>query len=1127
MNPFNTDEPKVDTKNPFNVDDGTVRPVKIPTTLSKGEFLPYLEGGAANTPLGIYYNTVAGIPKATVEVAKDIGQSIARTVGSVGITAANVASQAVGAKPQFQEEIQTKGSPIAEASFGKDETISTLPRRVEKTREFLKPYIGETAGGISAVPLVFGGTLLDLWGGGKSKLAKEFLEFAVKEDNPKRIYEALVKKGVKEIDARILGAQLAPTKTIDEAKNVLASHEKTMMLPKTRVEAPAPEAPIVPRTVVDDIPTRPVSSELLPERVRLSPAKQKSLIETTRQELSSLSSRYPQLQADINRVNSALYEAEKFPTQATDILKNVLDDVVYLKKGEAIPRAPMPEKPDFLTTSRSQATPVAPSGVKTTAPVAQTPPAQAQQAAGLPQRTDTLPRVPEEDLWQSQSYTDSIQQEILNARDAKALLDEFEMSEKPPVDYPEQVLSVRSMADRIGLREKAKDLKDISGIEKNWKDMWRNTYNVFGADYPIVKKSTLDPLADSKGAFVKMLEDKSNEMYDYVRMNLGIKMDSKEDFAIKNFGEGKRDYDSLVKEFGKEKADNIVKADTYFRTKYDQLIDEVNVALAKIYPNDPSKLVPKLENYYRHGAEASDNYLGFQRVMNILENPIRLDPNLVGRTEDTRPKIKWASFMQRRIADRENKQSAIAGYLEYLNQSGYAIHIDKNIGAFRELTEILRRSTPNKNLNNYIYSLEKFTQGLAGKSHDLDRSIADQIPGGRTTMAAIDWAHNRAKSNKMLLNPTVSLSQIYGVPNVIGDVGVPNAIKALKRTIAYTGRRDPLNEKSMFKKERFLQPFQQFDESILSNPKKFATWMITALDKVSTDYALQASRVKFLDYYQKKYGPINVNNLPPKIEQAMIRYADDNARRVIGGRGIGEKPLIYNSKAFDWVMPFQLDVGNLWWVLQDIAKRDKRLVPKIGDFLGMFVALYMINNTLEEFTGRRIALDPIDALGDAATPLFKGEPLLAGGRLAGEVLSNIPVGQVAAFAYPEYGLQNIAGQDDWDLPTRRQLFGAESDPTRFGGGPLAVQGLQKPISSFLLPFGGGAIERAIKGIGSVNEGVSMTQGEVPKFQYEIDQTLENYIRSALFGKYGTTNAKEYYDQKNNPQDTTGGNPFNI
>jgi hypothetical protein len=221
----------------------------IPTTWSRDALnlggLPQVEGGGAATPAGIAYNTVVGLPKAAVDVAKSLGQQIARSVGAVGITAGNLPSQVTniaskvlpGVKPveaPFAESIPTTGNKITEALFG-GKPIETVPTQITGLQKTLEPYVGKQTAGQLSAPLVLGGILLDLsgFGGGKGvkslasgEVPEAFFKWAAKETDPLILKNGLTKIGLEEGRAAQLASQLAETKTIDEAKNAVINFEK-------------------------------------------------------------------------------------------------------------------------------------------------------------------------------------------------------------------------------------------------------------------------------------------------------------------------------------------------------------------------------------------------------------------------------------------------------------------------------------------------------------------------------------------------------------------------------------------------------------------------------------------------------------------------------------------------------------------------------------------------------------------------------------------------------------------------------------------------------------------------------------------------------------------------------------
>jgi hypothetical protein len=692
-------------------------------------------------------------------------------------------------------------------------------------------------------------------------------------------------------------------------------------------------------------------------------------------------------------------------------------------------------------------------------------------------------------------YVDSLQKTILDARDAKAQLEAFDAVPPNPLEYPTQAIEVREMATRMSLADKATKYKDITGIERKMKDNYRNTEKVFGKDFPIVKQNILDPFDASKG---KMIDDWVTGLNE-LEKTVPFKQGSKESAAIELYGEGKVALPDLIKQFGESKAQQIVNADAFFRANYERLLNELNKVEQQIYPNSPWKWTPKLQNYYRHGADVKSD---FSRLQNILDNPVQIESLLQGKTETTLPKSKWQSFKQRRWGTADRKPDAVGGYLDYLKAVGYSINIDPNIGKFRELADVLRRTTTKTNqLENYISSLEVYANHLSGKTAAIeDRMVQEWV--GRRPFQAINWVNERAKGNTVLFSNTASISQILNLPQGFADLGLRNSLKGMQKTIGQIFVDSKIQNQSSFLKERYFKGFEKFDTGILNNTKKFGMWALTVLDEVSTKFIWNGEYEKAV-----KLG------VPDP-----IKYADDITRKLVGGRGIGEKSAMQNAKMMQLVAPFQLEVTNLWWVMEDMYKSDANKLTKMKQFATLFVALYLFNNVIEKTTGNRPALDPINAVKDGVNDIIN-EPNMsgvtkAGGRLFGEVLSNIPFGQTLAGFYPEYG-NSI-------LPARKEFFG-EEDPTRFGGGILSTKAFQDPLFKLGMPFGGGQLKKSLQGLSAVAEGKSKTKsGET---QYKIDETIPNYIRGTLFGKPGLPETQEFYNKKKSGT-KSGTNPFN-
>lgn len=122
-----------------------------------GDTLPNM--GTANstspTPVG----------PSTMDFAKEIPQGITRTVATVGISAGNLAHRVVGREAPFEDEIQTTGSPITEAIFGKT-PIKTFKKYGEAGIEFVDDATGLKIDKAFAPFYAVAGVALDLSGTG-------------------------------------------------------------------------------------------------------------------------------------------------------------------------------------------------------------------------------------------------------------------------------------------------------------------------------------------------------------------------------------------------------------------------------------------------------------------------------------------------------------------------------------------------------------------------------------------------------------------------------------------------------------------------------------------------------------------------------------------------------------------------------------------------------------------------------------------------------------------------------------------------------------------------------------------------------------------------------------------------
>jgi hypothetical protein len=678
------------------------------------------------------------------------------------------------------------------------------------------------------------------------------------------------------------------------------------------------------------------------------------------------------------------------------------------------------------------------------------------------------------------------------------------------------------------IKEIAPTIRDAKfGGSFSMTDIYRNFKHAFGKNYEAVKKSVLDPFDAAKKRYIDEQKVYTDDLYNNVVKKLGINKNTKESSAVQWFGEGKKmsgveetidpqtgqkikkavevpyTLDDLKKDFP-DKWQNIVEADKWFRKSYDELIDKVNVTVKQIYPSNPDKLVPKRADYYRHYREMAN---GFEGLKNVFDTPSNIDPKLVGISEFTQPKTKWASFKQKRGLG-EYKADAVGGFLDYIKAASYSIHIDPQINVFRSMAKDIAETTEqSKNANNFIKFLRGYADDLSGKTNSIDRPLLDAT--NRQFMNFITTGNSRIKKNTVLMSAKSALSQLANIPLGVAKVKNPIHIsKGVGETLAGfvgKGKAPDAYKQSQFITERYADKlYRRFDTKILDQPEKFASWMLESTDELGTKMI---------------FNSVHSQAIAKGVKDP-IKYADDVTRSLVAGRGIGEVPLAQKAKVFQIAAPFQLEVANQWHVMKDfINEKDFAAIPIL------LLGNYLFNNAVQSVTGSRVTFDPINAMEEALsednTNLFqkgynllaKGEkptlnkditPLQLGGRLGGEALSNIPLGSTLASQLPE--------------AIRMKYFG-RTDPTRFGTGLMLTKGIQDPLYKLLPPMGGGQIKKSIEGLKSMQILPKDLQGnkqEVSgsynkgKLRFPVEKTPANIAKAALFGQYSSKEAVEYF-----------------
>lgn len=580
---------------------------------------------------------------------------------------------------------------------------------------------------------------------------------------------------------------------------------------------------------------------------------------------------------------------------------------------------------------------------------------------------------------------------------------------------------------------------------------------------------------------------------------------------------------------------------------WSDLLDEIDTLQKQIQSGDifAGKRVLYRRNYYRHFNELDS---GFGVLRNILGGDLNIDPLLVGKSEGTKPKSRYAGWLQRRTGDGYERADAIDGLRMYALLAEYKLAFDPYVARLRGIAlDIAKGTRKTRNANDFIQWLTDYANDLAGKTNPLDRWLV-QSTGGRKAIGVIKWINQRARLNATAFSARTAISQFFNLPNAALVVDLqdwPAGIRDFAQSLGRNADTAP-DKESSFLAERYIgRDIAALDEGIAASAQKFGSWLATFGDEVTT---------KMIWYMARNKGMRDGLS-----GDALIDYADELTLKAVGGRGTGETALTQKSELVKLVAPFQVEVNNQWNLLKDAFKH-----KEFGKLAAHMMLTTALNTLTREAFGFDVTPDVLHAIWDAITDWDgqdeEGQNTLdlllgIGKRVGGEVASMHPFGAPAlSYLLPE--------------TAREQLFG-ESDPTRYGTGNMglntAIQPVQQMLtgqdfsdellSSFLSivpPGGGKQIERLITGAKNAtgfDPVLQVSKGEDGKYQANIfgrqdrvpggsytasgnlrfptDNTAGQIAISALFGPYATSQGKDYISNKDRPLSDTETAFFNA
>lgn len=706
-------------------------------------------------------------------------------------------------------------------------------------------------------------------------------------------------------------------------------------------------------------------------------------------------------------------------------------------------------------------------------------------------------------------------------------------------------LNAEDMADTIA--EFAKD-KKIPGAYSR-ETMERNSYDIFGKN----NRDKAEQLNDEYFAPVhKAVADRTNYVNTMRQQVADLHLSKHESALVQMALEGRNDVAAEYIKNNKIKVTsklqkNVADGVATFQAIYKELYEALNETLL----SNGMKPVRARKNYAPHFVKDKPDTL-LSRIRYSFgwgkDSSVNIGTDLAGITDDFSPGKKWFGNLLQREGELTD-YDAVAGFDRYIETAGDIIFLTDSVQQLRSLEDALRyrlsdegtremvnqirndRSlnalerhqkideayNPNQDniqklynqkklgMGGYVSNLHEYINNLAGKKARADRGWEEMI--GRQIYTVAKNVEGRVAANMIAMNPGSWITNFIPITQASGEVSTANLIRAMRDTVKSAVKDDGFTDSSVFLTNR--EGTQLLDRTLTRKISDIAGMPMEAIDHFASNVV---TRAKYLQNIQDGMGL-----------QEAFDNADTFAANLMADRSKGAQPTAFNSvnpirKVFTM---FQLEVNNqLSYLFKDLP-RAKQSVPKLAwAYTKVFTGAYLFNAVYHQLTGRDSAFDPIGMIADAFgfDPFDdddKDKKKKSGVDIA------LDLGENVAEQIPFVGgligggrVPLFSAVPDFDKLTKEYENG-------YDGKRIALDAAKSAANSaayLLLPFGGGAVKKALEGAATVYAGGSYSldkNGEKILQFPQYGQSPRDWAQAMLFGKSSLKTAQEWADDDYN------------
>lgn len=703
-------------------------------------------------------------------------------------------------------------------------------------------------------------------------------------------------------------------------------------------------------------------------------------------------------------------------------------------------------------------------------------------------------------------------------------------------------LSAEEMADAIA--EKAKD-KRIPGAYSR-ETMERNSYDIFGKEnrqyaetlneqyFTPVHKAVAD-----RTQYINTVKDR------IAKLNLSKHESALVQMMLEGENGAAADYIAAKKiKVTSKLQERVANGVAEFRAIYD---DMYNKLCDTLIANGMWDSVPGyLKDYAPHfTVDKPDTKLA--RVLYKFgikpDSTLNLPTPIAGITDDRNPGKKWFGNLLHRNGEL-TEFDAVAGFDRYVETAGDVIFLTDSIQNLRTLEDAIRyrlsddgtrqkineirkdrtldplerhqqtQDVYDKNVDDtkklldqkhagmggYVANLHEYINNLAGKKARADRGWEEML--GRQMYNVAKNVEGRVAANMIALNPGSWITNFIPLTQAAGEVSTPNLLRAAYDTVKSAIRDDGFTDGSVFLTNR--EGTQMLDRTLTRKVSDLAGMPMEAIDHFTANIVTRGK------YLQNIADGMTVNQA--------FENADAFASNLMADRSKGAQPTAFNAvnpirKMFTM---FQLEVNNqLSYLAKDLPRAKQNKAALAWSYTKIFAGAYLFNQVYHQLTGRDSALDPIGMIVDAFGLDDKDKKKKSGVDIA------LDLGENIAEQIPFVG--GLLGGGRVPISSAFPDFGKlkEEYENGYDGKRIALDAAKSAANSaayLLLPFGGGAVKKALEGAATVYAGGSYSldkNGEKILQFPQYGQSPRDWAQAMLFGKSSLKTAQEWADDDYN------------